>query len=171
MFRFSSSLLWYSWRTQSGQWFTPVFWKNKVCLVLSEKERNRGVTKTNHFWATQKEYNGYYSLVGYKLCIIIIIIIIRRRRRIIIIIIKEKTFYLATSLNSNSTFFEESTLIGSAVVKCWELYPCNVVPPAFHVGSFSGKTRPGLATSSKLSIYRNNNNNNKNNNVFLFKEK
>ena len=67
----------------------------------------------------------------------------------IIIIIKEKTFYLATSLNSNSTFFEESTLIGSAVVKCWELHPCNVVPPAFHVGSFSGRTRPGLTTSSK----------------------
>ena len=66
-----------------------------------------------------------------------------------IITIKEKTFYLATSLNSNSTFFEKSTLIGSAVVKCWELYPCNVVPPAFHVGSFSGRTRPGLTTSSK----------------------
>ena len=63
--------------------------------------------------------------------------------------IKEKTFYLATSLNSNSTFFEESTLIGSAVVKCWELYPCNVVPPAFHVGSFSDRTRPGLTTSFK----------------------
>ena len=61
--------------------------------------------------------------------------------------IKEKAFYLATSLNSNSTFFEESTLIGSAVVKCWELYPCNVVPPGFHDGSFSGRTRPGLATS------------------------
>ena len=62
--------------------------------------------------------------------------------------------YLATSLNSNSTFFEESTLIGSAVVKCWELYPCNVVPPAFHVGSFSGRTRPGLAISSKRAIYQ-----------------
>ena len=72
---------------------------------------------------------------------------------IIIIIIKETTSYLATSLNSNSTFFEESTLIGSAVVKCWQLYPCNVVPPAFHAGSFSGRTRPGLATSPKLSIY------------------
>ena len=69
------------------------------------------------------------------------------------IMIKEKKFYLATSLNSNSTFFEESTLIGSAVVKCWELYPCNVVPPAFHVGSFSGRKRPELAASaSEISI-------------------
>ena len=58
MFRFSSSLLWYSWWTQSGQQFTLIFGKNKVCLVLSENERNREKQKQTIFELRKKNTMG-----------------------------------------------------------------------------------------------------------------
>ena len=58
------------------------------------------------------------------------------KKPIYLMILKEtrQLVYLATSLNSNSTLLEGSSLIRSTVVKRWVLRPCNVVPPAFHRG-------------------------------------
>ena len=46
-------------------------------------------------------------------------------------------YYLATSLITSSTLREWSTLIGSAMVNCCVLWPCNVVAPDLHAGSCS----------------------------------
>ena len=58
------------------------------------------------------------------------------KKPIYLVILKEtrQLVYLATSLNSNSTLLEGSSLIRSTMVKRWVLRPCNVVPPAFHRG-------------------------------------
>ena len=64
-------------------------------------------------------------------------------------------YYLATSLSTSSTLRDWSTLIGSAVVNCCVLWPCNVVAPDLHAGSCSttmaqlSRSYPG---SSKVDL-------------------